>query len=186
MENKKEDAVDEDVGNEHDDEHDEECSDEETHSDAPQHSTKQPTTTTKQPNRKPPLVQVFVFSATLTLPAVLRKRLKGGQGGASGSSSLQTLMDTIPFRPKPTIVDLTAERKLGDKVGVLFAGGWVGMVGVHVCMRACVCMCSCVYACIYGGMHVWGASVVSAVPCTKQKKRSQMDCKQQPHMGCER
>lgn len=39
-----------------------------------------------------------------------------GKGGSSGSGGLQTLMDTIPFRPRPKVVDLTAERKLGEKV----------------------------------------------------------------------
>lgn len=36
-------------------------------------------------------------------------------GGASGSATLETLMDRMPFRPKPKIVDLTSERKLADK-----------------------------------------------------------------------
>lgn len=43
-------------------------------------------------------MQTFVFSATLTLPANLRKRLRKGGGGASGSSDLDSLMDKIPFR----------------------------------------------------------------------------------------
>ncbi|KAL4459000.1 hypothetical protein ABPG75_013865 [Micractinium tetrahymenae] len=64
-------------------------------------------------------MQTFVFSATLTLPANLRKRLRKGGGGASGSSDLDSLMDKIPFRRepgKPKIVDLTSQRKLADKV----------------------------------------------------------------------
>ncbi len=43
-------------------------------------------------------MQTFVFSATLTLPANLRRRLRKGGGGASGSSDLDALMDKIPFR----------------------------------------------------------------------------------------
>ena len=43
-------------------------------------------------------LQTFVFSATITLPANLRKRLRKGGGGASGSSDLDGLMDNIPFR----------------------------------------------------------------------------------------
>ncbi|CAL8469133.1 g8674 [Coccomyxa elongata] len=65
--------------------------------------------------RKAGLLQTFVFSATLTLPQDLRKRLRRG-GGASGSATLETLMDKMPFRPKPKVVDLTSERKLADKV----------------------------------------------------------------------
>ncbi|EFN53172.1 hypothetical protein CHLNCDRAFT_25981 [Chlorella variabilis] len=61
-------------------------------------------------------LQTFVFSATLTLPASLRRRLRKGGGGASGSSDLDSLMDKIPFRGKPKIVDLTSQRRLADKV----------------------------------------------------------------------
>lgn len=45
-------------------------------------------------------------------------RVSGGcaGGGASGSATLETLMDKMPFRPKPKVVDLTSERKLADKV----------------------------------------------------------------------
>ena len=39
-----------------------------------------------------------------------------GGGGSSGSATLDRLMDTIPFGPKPKIVDLTSDRKLADKV----------------------------------------------------------------------
>lgn len=66
--------------------------------------------------QRPRRMQTFVFSATLTLPATLRKRLRKGGGGASGSSDLDTLMDKIPFRGKPKIVDLTSQGKLADKV----------------------------------------------------------------------
>ncbi|KAK9811744.1 hypothetical protein WJX72_009411 [[Myrmecia] bisecta] len=61
-------------------------------------------------------VQTFVFSATLTLPASLRHRLKKGGGGSSGSSSLENLMEKIQFGSKPKIANLTSERKLADKV----------------------------------------------------------------------
>lgn len=47
---------------------------------------------------RPHRMQTFVFSATLTLPANLRRRLRKGGGGASGSSDLDALMDKIPFR----------------------------------------------------------------------------------------
>lgn len=47
---------------------------------------------------RPQRMQTFVFSATLTLPASLRRRLRKGGGGASGSSDLDALMDKIPFR----------------------------------------------------------------------------------------
>ncbi|KAI7835433.1 hypothetical protein COHA_010662, partial [Chlorella ohadii] len=59
-------------------------------------------------------MQTFVFSATLTLPANLRRRLRKGGGGASGSSDLDALMDKIPGKPK--IVDLTSERRLAERV----------------------------------------------------------------------
>jgi hypothetical protein len=39
------------------------------------------------------LLQTFVFSATLTLPAQLHKRLRRGGGGSSGAASLDSLMD---------------------------------------------------------------------------------------------
>jgi hypothetical protein len=45
-----------------------------------------------------------------------------GGGGATGSASLDSLMDKIPFRAKPKIVDLTSQRKLADKVGITCAG----------------------------------------------------------------
>jgi len=72
-------------------------------------------------------LQTFVFSATLTLPTNLRKRLRKGGGGASGSAGLENLMDAVPFTSlqsrnnnsnsnKPKIVDQTSERRLADKV----------------------------------------------------------------------
>jgi DEAD/DEAH box helicase len=39
------------------------------------------------------LLQIMVFSATLTLPAALHKRLRRGGGGSSGAASLESLMD---------------------------------------------------------------------------------------------
>ncbi|GBF94480.1 DEAD-box ATP-dependent RNA helicase [Raphidocelis subcapitata] len=65
--------------------------------------------------RGPPL-QTMVFSATLTLPASLRKRLRRGGGGSSGAATLEGLMGRVPFRGEPAIVDLTTERKLADRV----------------------------------------------------------------------
>jgi ATP-dependent RNA helicase DDX24/MAK5 len=84
----------------------------------------------KKKKRKPKAVvklQTFVFSATLTLPTNLRKRLRKGGGGASGSAGLENLMDAVPFTSlqsrnnnsnsnKPKIVDQTSERRLADKV----------------------------------------------------------------------
>lgn len=66
---------------------------------------------------EPPL-QTFVFSATLTLPGDMRKRLRKGGGGASGSATLESLMDKVPLlgRGKPKVVDLTSERKVADKI----------------------------------------------------------------------
>ena len=45
-----------------------------------------------------------------------------GGGGQAGSASLDSLMDRVPFRAKPKIVDLTSQRKLADKVGLLRCG----------------------------------------------------------------
>ncbi|KAL6755835.1 P-loop containing nucleoside triphosphate hydrolase protein [Haematococcus lacustris] len=54
-------------------------------------------------------LQTLVFSATLTLPKDMRRRLKKGKGGgALGSTDLDSLMDMVPFRGDPAIVDLTA------------------------------------------------------------------------------
>lgn len=39
-----------------------------------------------------------------------------GGGGASGSSTLESLMDKIAFRGLPKVVDLTSKRKLADQV----------------------------------------------------------------------
>lgn len=63
-------------------------------------------------------MQTFVFSATLTLPTEMRKRLRKGGGGSSGSASLESLMDIVPFAKgkKPKIVDLTSKRRLADNV----------------------------------------------------------------------
>jgi len=65
-----------------------------------------------------PQLQTFVFSATLTLPGDMRKRLRKGGGGASGSATLESLMDKVPLlgHGKPKIVDLTSDRKVADKI----------------------------------------------------------------------
>lgn len=42
--------------------------------------------------------------------------LCAGGGGASGSSTLESLMDRIAFRGLPKVVDLTSQRKLADQV----------------------------------------------------------------------
>ncbi len=64
-------------------------------------------------------LQTLVFSATLTLPAELRRRLRRGGGGASGTAAVDALMDRLPFRPGrpgPKIVDLTSEHRLAERV----------------------------------------------------------------------
>eukprot|EP00889_Picochlorum_renovo_P000513 jgi/Picre1/27543/NNA_000510.t1 len=43
-------------------------------------------------------LQTFVFSATLTLPSEMKKRLKRGGGGAGGGATLEALMDPFPLR----------------------------------------------------------------------------------------
>ena len=59
-------------------------------------------------------LQTFVFSATLTLPPALRRRLaKGGGGGGLGGASLDAVLAGVPLRGKPAVVD-TAERGGGD------------------------------------------------------------------------
>ncbi|GIL54325.1 hypothetical protein Vafri_9897 [Volvox africanus] len=65
------------------------------------------------------LMQTFVFSATLTLPLFLKKRIRRGGGGAGGSAAtLESLMDRVPFRtsPQPRVVDLTPQRRLAERV----------------------------------------------------------------------
>eukprot|EP00955_Chlamydomonas_euryale_P033962 349664-Chlamydomonas_euryale.AAC.1 len=91
------------------------------------------------------LLQTFVFSATLTLPVALRRRLRGGTGGAAGGVSLEGLMDRMHFRGEPRIVDLTTEVReqhsawraggeglfgRGVKVG---RAGWQLMRRMHSC-----------------------------------------------------
>ena len=39
-------------------------------------------------------------------------------GGASGSMMLEDLMESIKFRGKPKVVDLTSQRKLADKASI--------------------------------------------------------------------
>ena len=59
-------------------------------------------------------LQTFVFSATLTLPPALRRRLaKGGGGGGRGGASLDAVLAGVPLRGKPAVVD-TAERGGGQ------------------------------------------------------------------------
>ncbi|WIA42627.1 hypothetical protein OEZ86_008600 [Tetradesmus obliquus] len=67
------------------------------------------------------LLQTFVFSATLALPAALHKRLRRGGGGSSGAASLENLMDRLSFRDRPAIIDLSPSSQLAARVteGVL-------------------------------------------------------------------
>jgi ATP-dependent RNA helicase DDX24/MAK5 len=62
------------------------------------------------------IMQTFVFSATLTLPGELRKRARRGGGGASGSATLESLMDRLPLRSRPKVVDLTPAARLAEGV----------------------------------------------------------------------
>eukprot|EP00798_Chlamydomonas_sp_ICE-L_P025418 gene25418-11077_t len=84
------------------------------------------------------MVQTFVFSATLTLPTDLRRRLRKGGGGAQGSGTMESLIDKrrlrkrgggaqgrgtmeslidkVKFRGEPHIVDLTTARRLATRV----------------------------------------------------------------------
>eukprot|EP00775_Hariotina_reticulata_P001872 gene1872-2209_t len=62
------------------------------------------------------LLQTFVFSATLTLPAQLHKRLRRGGGGSSGAASLESLMDRLCFRQRPAVVDLAPSTRLAGRV----------------------------------------------------------------------
>ncbi|GFR48029.1 hypothetical protein Agub_g9861, partial [Astrephomene gubernaculifera] len=73
----------------------------------------------KKGKGKAHLLQTFVFSATLTLPLFLKKRLRRGGGGAGGgAATLESLMDRVPFRtsPAPRVVDLTTERRIAERV----------------------------------------------------------------------
>ncbi|CAG9464907.1 unnamed protein product [Pedinophyceae sp. YPF-701] len=67
----------------------------------------------KEKKDPPPRVQTMVFSATLTLPESMRKRLKGGVGrggGAGGGSpTLEKLLGKMSFRGAPAILDATAD-----------------------------------------------------------------------------
>lgn len=62
--------------------------------------------------------QTFVFSATLTLPSELKKRLRKGGGGASGAASLEQLMDAVPFRSnkRPKVIDISPEKRLAENI----------------------------------------------------------------------
>lgn len=55
-------------------------------------------------------LRTYVFSATLTLPDVLKSRLQRGKGGSKGSgagATLESLMDTLHFRGKPKVLVLS-------------------------------------------------------------------------------
>ena len=43
-------------------------------------------------------------------------RRGSGGGGSSGSATLETLMDKVPFHGKPKIVDLTTETKIAERI----------------------------------------------------------------------
>jgi hypothetical protein len=81
-----------------DEEQEEEEKEEEEEEAIPAQLGQQAAQQAQQQRLRPRRLQTFVFSATLTLPASLRKRLRKGGGGASGSSDLDSLMDRIPFR----------------------------------------------------------------------------------------
>ena len=72
----------------------------------------------KKKHSQGPALQTFVFSATLTLPGEMRQRLRKGGGGASGSATLESLMDEVPFlgHGKPKVVDLTSNKRVADKI----------------------------------------------------------------------
>ena len=42
--------------------------------------------------------------------------LWAGSGGSTGSATLESLMDRVPFHNRPKIVDLTTETKLADGI----------------------------------------------------------------------
>eukprot|EP01024_Parvocaulis_polyphysoides_P031167 TRINITY_DN2823_c0_g1_i1.p1 TRINITY_DN2823_c0_g1~~TRINITY_DN2823_c0_g1_i1.p1 ORF type:complete len:631 (+),score=121.34 TRINITY_DN2823_c0_g1_i1:83-1894(+) len=73
---------------------------------------------TKSKSIKNSPLQTFIFSATLTLPANLKQRLrKGKEGGAGGKvPTLEALLEQLQFRGKPKIVDLTPTQKVAEKV----------------------------------------------------------------------
>ena len=108
----------------------------------------------REQQQQAPRLQTFVFSATLTLPADLRRRLRRGGGGASNSSTLETLMDQVPLGPKPKIVDLTSERRLADKVGA--PAGWL-------LLRQTVWVLWAVNGVLFWEMGKWGWLPVPAV-----------------------
>jgi hypothetical protein len=74
------------------------------------------------------LLQTFVFSATLTLPAQLHKRLRKGGGGSSGAASLESLMDRYACVCVCVCWGGGAGGE-GGAVGKAFHGAWGG-VGV--------------------------------------------------------
>lgn len=61
-------------------------------------------------------MQTFVFSATLTLPRTMHKRLRKGGGGAADGESMDGLMSKLRFRNNLEVVDLTGKRGVADGV----------------------------------------------------------------------
>ncbi|GMH35913.1 hypothetical protein BSKO_03781 [Bryopsis sp. KO-2023] len=61
-------------------------------------------------------MQTFVFSATLTLPESMHKRLRRGGGGAADGESMENVMEKIRFQKSPEIIDLTGKRGVADGV----------------------------------------------------------------------
>ena len=62
-------------------------------------------------------LQTMIFSATLTLPLALRRRLQKKATGVKGSTAtLERLLECIKFRGEPKVIDLTSNRKLADGI----------------------------------------------------------------------
>lgn len=61
-------------------------------------------------------MQTFVFSATLTLPRSMHKRLRKGGGGAADGECMDGLMNRIRFRKNSEVIDLTGKRGVADGV----------------------------------------------------------------------
>ena len=93
-------------------------------------------------------LQTFVFSATLTLPAALRKRLRKGGGGASGSSDLDNLMDGVPFR-----------------CGVLVCRSWVCWCLVQLRLERCACCAAHAGGCPAAGLAAAGKAAALSACC---------------------
>jgi ATP-dependent RNA helicase DDX24/MAK5 len=73
--------------------------------------------------------QTFVFSATLTVPDSVRRKLKKGKaptvaratGGRPQSGSLESLMEAVPFYGRVKMVDLTSKERKGGAVAETIA-----------------------------------------------------------------